>query len=196
MNKALIAEFWGTFVLGLMVALSVTGSFVVPTPLLAAMVLGLFVYMIGGISGCHINPAVSIGLWSVGKLSKDDLVKYVAAQFLAAVAVIALLSVWSVEMMEITPRHWEAEFLGMMLFTFGIGAAVFGKHSASLSGLIVGGSLFIGIAISALGGGPGILNPAVGATLQVFDVVYWLAEIVGAVAGFGLAKYMFESVEK
>jgi aquaporin Z len=49
------------------------------------------VYTIGGISGCHINPAITLGMWMRGKISTSDGVSYVVAQMLGALAGAALL---------------------------------------------------------------------------------------------------------
>lgn len=43
-------------------------------------------YAIGPISGCHLNPAVSIGLWAGGRFQANQLVPYIAAQVLGAIA--------------------------------------------------------------------------------------------------------------
>ncbi|HYG32560.1 MAG TPA: aquaporin Z [Methylophilaceae bacterium] len=43
-------------------------------------------FAIGHISGCHLNPAVSIGLWMAGRFSASKLAPYIAAQVLGAVA--------------------------------------------------------------------------------------------------------------
>ena len=43
-------------------------------------------YAIGHISGCHLNPAVSIGLWAGGRFDKKDLLPYIAAQVLGGIA--------------------------------------------------------------------------------------------------------------
>lgn len=45
----------------------------------------LFAYAIGGVSGCHINPAVTIGLLVAGKISMKDTVLYMIAQILGAI---------------------------------------------------------------------------------------------------------------
>src|SRR5512134_3509868 len=42
-------------------------------------------FAIGHISGCHLNPAVSVGLWAGGRFSAGRLLPYVAAQVLGAV---------------------------------------------------------------------------------------------------------------
>ncbi len=43
-------------------------------------------YAIGHISGCHLNPAVSVGLWAGGRFPANQLVPYVLAQVLGAIA--------------------------------------------------------------------------------------------------------------
>jgi len=49
-------------------------------------------YAIGHISGCHLNPAVSFGLWAGGRFSMAELPGYVVAQTLGAIVAAALLS--------------------------------------------------------------------------------------------------------
>ena len=63
----------------------------------AALAFGVTVltmaYAIGHISGCHLNPAVSFGLWAGGRFAAKDLVPYVIAQVVGAIAAAAVLYV-------------------------------------------------------------------------------------------------------
>jgi aquaporin Z len=53
-------------------------------------------YGIGPISGCHINPAVSIGVWAAGRMSVKDLIGYWIGQFLGAILAAWVLSFYIV----------------------------------------------------------------------------------------------------
>ena len=50
-------------------------------------------YAIGHISGCHLNPAVSIGLWIGGRFDKKELIPYIIAQVLGGIAGAGILYV-------------------------------------------------------------------------------------------------------
>jgi len=50
-------------------------------------------YGIGPISGCHINPAVSLGVWSAGRLSLKDLAGYIVGQFAGGILAAIVLAV-------------------------------------------------------------------------------------------------------
>ncbi|MBQ8904130.1 MAG: aquaporin [Oscillospiraceae bacterium] len=90
-----IAEFIGTFVLVLfacgtaaMTGCSTTefNTAYVVTALAFGLVIVAMAYSIGNVSGCHINPAVSIAMLISGKMNVKDFIGYVAAQFLGAIA--------------------------------------------------------------------------------------------------------------
>ncbi len=98
--KKYLAEFIGTFVLvlfGCGVA-AVTGCAVpeagyVATALAFGLCIVAMAYSIGNISGCHVNPAVSLGCLLAGRMSGRDFVGYVIAQVLGAIAGAAVLMV-------------------------------------------------------------------------------------------------------
>jgi glycerol uptake facilitator-like aquaporin len=191
--KKYIAEAIGAGTLTLVVGLSLAGTFPVSTPILAALTLGLFVYSMGHVSGTHINPAVTIGVWSIGKISNKDAVSYVAAQFFGALVALGLLGEFNmVTGLEIDNSFLIgiAEMLGTFFFAFGIASVVYGRTPGSLSGLMIGGSLLLGIAISAMLGANGVLNPAVAFGISSFGAMYILGPVLGAVLGMQVYKYL------
>ena len=92
--KKYLAEFIGTCVLvtfGCGTAMTVGcdarfGSGYVLTALAFGLVIVAMAYSIGNVSGCHINPAVSIGMLTAGKMTVKDFCGYIVAQFLGAIA--------------------------------------------------------------------------------------------------------------
>ena len=97
--KKCVAEFIGTFVLvffacgtAAVVGCSATnGTGYLLTALAFGLVIVAMAYSIGNISGCHINPAVSIAMLVSGKMNIKDFIGYVVAQFLGATAGAAVL---------------------------------------------------------------------------------------------------------
>lgn len=195
--KKYIAEVMGTMFLTFVVILSLSGNFVVPTPVLAGITLALFVYSVGHISGAHINPAVTIGAWSIKKISDKDAIAYIISQFFGASIAIILATAFKIEFAKLTLSANSltigfAELLGMAIFTFGIASVVYGKVNNGFSGFVVGASLFLGIVISILLGANGVLNPAVAFGIKSFDIMYILGPILGSVAGMWGYKYLSE----
>jgi aquaporin Z len=193
MNKYL-AEFIGTFTLTSVVLLSLTGVFPVSTPVLAGLVLGIFVYTIGHISGTHLNPAVTVGLWSIGKIRLEAAASYIAAQMLAGLSAMLLMTMALGRVSTLSSNFsltvLMAEILGMALFTFGIAAVVYGRAEDDFSGVVVGASLFLGIAVAAMLGSNGVLNPAVALGIGSFGLAYILGPVLGSVIGFNLYKFV------
>ncbi len=65
---------------------------------------------------------------------------------------------------------------------------VYGKTPSGLSGVVVGGSLLLGIAIAAGFGSNGVLNPAVAFGIGSFGLMYIAGPILGAVCGMQAYK--------
>ena len=99
--KKLVAEFIGTFwlVLGgcgsavLAAAFPEVGIGLVGVSLAFGLTVLTIAYSLGHISGAHLNPAVSIGLWAGGRFSSKDLFPYIAAQILGGLLAAAVLYV-------------------------------------------------------------------------------------------------------
>lgn len=87
------AEFFGTFwlVLGgcgsavLAAAFPAVGIGLLGVSLAFGLTVLTMAFAIGHISGCHLNPAVSIGLWAGGRFPAKDLVPYIIAQVLGGI---------------------------------------------------------------------------------------------------------------
>ncbi len=96
--KKLIAEAIGTMVLVLMgCGAAVFNSCGVDSAsvLMTAVAFGLAVvgmaYTIGGVSGCHINPAITLGVWMSGRMKASEALSYMAAQVVGAFVGSAIL---------------------------------------------------------------------------------------------------------
>jgi len=93
------AEFFGTFwlVLGgcgsavLAAAFPNVGIGLLGVSLAFGLTVLTMAYAIGHISGCHLNPAVSLGLWAGGRFPAKDLIPYIAVQVLGAIAAAGIL---------------------------------------------------------------------------------------------------------
>ncbi len=92
--KKLIAEFFGTWwlVLGgcgsavLAAGFPELGIGFVGVSIAFGLTVVTMAYAIGHISGCHLNPAVTIGLWAGGRFEAKDILPYIIAQVLGATA--------------------------------------------------------------------------------------------------------------
>ena len=85
--KKYIAEGVGTAMLTLIACgIAVTVNDYLAVALGFGLVLTAMIYLIGDISGCHINPAVSFGMFLSGKMKFDEFWKYVVAQIAGAFA--------------------------------------------------------------------------------------------------------------
>jgi aquaporin Z len=99
MGRKALAEFFGTFwlVLGgcgsavLSAAFPEVGIGLLGVALAFGLTVLTMAYSIGHISGCHLNPAVTVGLWAGGRFPARDIPAYVAAQVVGAIAAAFIL---------------------------------------------------------------------------------------------------------
>jgi glycerol uptake facilitator-like aquaporin len=75
----LVAEFFGTFIL--LMAIFATGN-----ALIIGLTLSLNIWLLGGISGSHLNPAVSLAMLVKGGISTTEFVTYTLTQLAGAVS--------------------------------------------------------------------------------------------------------------
>lgn len=171
--KKYLAEFIGTCVLtlfgcGSAVAantLLAQSNVVVPlgfSTLLIAFAFGLSIvamaYSIGNISGCHINPAVSLGMLVSGRMNVKDFVGYVISQFLGGILGAGLLCVILGSNASLgTNGFGEASAIGIsmgiaflveVILTFVFVLAILGVTSKAENGRVAG--LVIGFTLTLI----------------------------------------------
>ncbi len=194
----ILAEFLGTALLTLAV-LAVSKS-TIGIPYFVAIAAGLVVATVtltlGAVSGAHLNPLVTIGLWTVRRIKILPAIVYLAAQFLGGIAAYWLFTyfvgqTWSNTHSSFEARVLVAEAVGAFIFSLGWAATVFQKLEGGRAAATVGMSLMLGVLVSAAGAG-GIVNPAValGAQSWVWGT-FVLGPILGGIIGFNLYSLLF-----
>ncbi|MDL2252833.1 MIP family channel protein [Ruminococcaceae bacterium OttesenSCG-928-I18] len=233
--KKYLAELVGTFVLvffgcGTAVVLGglsggVDGSTlgVVAIALAFGLSIVASAYAIGPVSGCHVNPAVSLSMLILGKLSTKDFIGYVIAQIVGALAGSAVLKivVSSSEVLKtgtgLGQNGYGSEsavglslggaLLVEIVLTFVFVLAIIGVTSsvktASLAGLVIGLTLtfvhIIGIPLTGTSVNPArSLAPAlfVGGPALTQVWVFLLAPLVGAALAAIVYKAVFTVPEE
>ena len=218
MNKAL-AEFLGTMTLVLLGcgAAVIAGKEVGVLGISFAFGLALIAmaYGIGPVSGCHINPAVSLGALIAGRLSSSDFVQYVIAQCLGAIVgalilyliVSGKLSGYDLGTSGLGQNGWGAGYLGEygmvsaflfeLVATFLFVVVILGSTGrgapTAMAGLAIGLTLvvihIVGIQVTGVSVNPArSLGPALfaGALSQLW--LFIIAPLLGAAAAGALFK--------
>ena len=169
------------------------------TPLAIGFTLAVLVYSTGHISGAHLNPAVSVGVFLRGGLGVAELVAYLVAQFVGgALAALASRAVWpaggEAMVIDVGPAFFvEALFTLILVWVVLNTATSKGTEGNSFYGLAIGGTVFVGAAtVGSISGGG--FNPAVALGLSVggyFDGASLWLYIVAPVVGGVLAALLF-----
>ena len=158
--KKYVAECIGTFVLVLF-ACGVAGQTCGPANegsgyLITALAFGLVIvamaYSIGNVSGCHINPAVSIAMLASGKMSLKDFCGYVAAQFVGGIAGAGVLNLIVRDTAKLGTNalyngNALLSFVIETILTFVFVIAILGvtsrESNGNVAGLVIGGALVL-----------------------------------------------------
>ena len=154
------AEFIGTAVL-VFFACGVAGQICTPengtagligTALAFGLVIVAMAYSIGNVSGCHINPAVSIAFLIKGDLSVKDFCGYIVAQFAGAIAGAGALNTVvrdtsKLGMNALYHDAWFPTFVIEAILTCVFVLAILGvtskKENSTVAGLVIGGALVL-----------------------------------------------------
>ncbi|HKT10060.1 MAG TPA: aquaporin [Gemmatimonadaceae bacterium] len=205
--KRYTAEFLGTFILvaigpgAVMVAASTHTFGPLGISLAFGVVVALCVACFGHVSGAHINPAVTIGFWSVRRFPTRDLVPYIVAQCVGAVAASATLA-WilgpvgnfgaTVPLVS-TVRAFAVEggytaILGLVI----MGVATDARTPAAVAPFAIGATVFAGALVTGpLTGGSfnpaRTLGPALVGGVWTSHWLYWAAPVSGMV--FAMRTY-------
>lgn len=220
MNKQ-VAEFLGTFTLVLFGcgAAVIAGGDIGLTGISFAFGLALIgmAYGIGAVSGCHINPAVSLGMVAAGRMTMPEAIQYIIAQVAGAiVATLVLLTIangtadYSVAANGLGQNGWGEGYLGEygvisafvfeVIATFIFMVVILGATSAgapaAMAGLAIGLTLvvihLVGINITGVS-----VNPARSIGPALFSGFWAIAQlplfIVAPILGAVGAGLMFKS---
>ena len=156
--KKYLAEFIGTCVLvlfacGVAGQICITGvSGLIGTALAFGLVIVAMAYSIGNVSGCHINPAVSLAMLISKKMTAKDFCGYIIAQFLGAIAGALLLNlivanpdqlgcnaIWN----NSTWLSFLIEVILTFVFVFAILGVTSKESNGNIAVLVIGGALVL-----------------------------------------------------
>lgn len=214
--KALVAEFVGTFTLVFAgIGAIAIGVDLVGVALAHGLALAIMITAMGAVSGGHLNPAVTVGLWVAGKFPAGKVLGYLVAQVAGAVAAALLVRLALPEQTTVVGTGTPVLGVGVgvgsailleAVLTFFLVFAVLGtivdKRAPRLGGLFVGLSVVMGILVA----GPitgAALNPArhLGPALLAGGEylgqfwIYWVGPVIGGVMAALLYRGVIEAPE-
>lgn len=156
--NALLAEMIGTFILVSAVVFTSGDAF------FSGLTYIVLAFALLAISGAHLNPAVTFGLWTLRKIPAVRMLAYWLAQFLGAIAAIVVTQLFSGLAYDFSlgsfgsfePKIFFAELIGAAVLLFGFSAAVNRGQTDPAKAVGIGLSLFLGLVMAT-----GLLSEAV-----------------------------------
>ncbi|MBE6663298.1 MAG: aquaporin [Ruminococcaceae bacterium] len=225
--KKYIAEFIGTFVLvtlacGVAVVVGCgTAGGVVATSLAFGLVIVAMAYSVGNISGCHINPAVSLAMLITKKITGKEFLFYVISQFLGATAGALVLGAFTKQFENLGGNVAQATlvnaygdvgslFIALLVevvltfvFVFAILGVTSKTENSTVTGVVIGLTLtlvhLLGIGLTgtsvnpARSFGPALLQAFAGNTDALAQI--WIF-IVGPLVGAAIAAFVHMALTK
>ena len=227
-RQAYVAEFIGTFALVFFGSMSVIIFFTttnysnpqastIGIALARGFILMVMFYAIGNISGCHVNPAITITAVALRKMEYSDGIAYLLAQVLGAVLAGAAdvviqpgngsniqfglpFPMQAIGGNELTAVLVEIIITFFLMLSF-YAAVYAGKVDPAASGLLIGMTWAAGILVAApltgAAANPAMwLGPAVASLNFTSAWVYWVGPILGALLGGFTYEYLLTPRKK
>lgn len=195
---AVVAEFLGTATLAFVV-LNVSRS-TIGIPYFVAIAGGLAVVLMGAsiATDVHMNPALTLGLWTARRVKTSKAVVYIIAQFLGGWAAYGLYKYF----VHGTVQHVSSGFTGRVLVAEAAGTFVFTVAAASVlydkvwgwrRAVVVGGAYTLGVVVASAASN-GFVNPAVALASNSWGWgTYALGPVLGAIIGINLYALLFSN---
>lgn len=220
--KKFCAEFIGTFVLVLFACGTATvlgcstdkanGAYIL-TALAFGLVIVAMAYSIGNVSGCHINPAVSLGVLINGGMSVKEFIVYLIAQFTGATAGATVLGMLAGFDSSLGTNgyymgvSWKYSLMAETILTFVFVLVILGvtskKKYEKVAGMVIGmtltlvhifGIYFTGTSVNpARSFGPALIKAFAGDTTAISQ--YWVF-LVGPLLGAVIAAIVYKFILK
>ena len=223
--KKFFAEFLGTFVLVFIGAGSavIAGGQVGVLGIAFAFGIAVLtmVYAIGPISGCHINPAITVSMFAAGKIDAKNTLSYIVAQVLGAILGAGILYLiasgkdgYDIAVNGLGQNGWGPGYLGeygmtvafmaevvlTAIFLLVIFGATSEKANGKFAGIAIGLALtmihIVGIQITGTSVNPArSIGPALFVGGQAISQLwlFMVAPIIGGLVGTFVYKYLIES---
>lgn len=210
LGRRCIAEFFGTFALvaigpgAVMVAARSHAFGQMGIAVAFGLVVTIVVASSGHLSGAHINPAVTIGFWSVRRFRTSDVLPYVVAQCVGAIAA-SFVCGWILGPMAMfgatipalpIPQSFVVEmgYTGILGFVI-IAVATDERTPPAVAPFAIGATVFAGALVTGpLTGGSfnpaRSLGPAVASGQWTAHWLYWAAPIAGMILAMRLYEYL------
>ena len=217
-TKALIAEFIGTFALIFVGVGTIAGNYLtngstglVGIALAHGLTIAVMASATGAISGGHLNPAVTLGLFCAQKIDAVNAIGYIIAQCLGSIAAAFLIklcipaaALTAVEMGTPALANGVSHSMGLLteiILTFFLVFVIYGtavdKRAPKVGGLFIG----LTVALDILIGGPitgAAMNPArhLGPALLGGGLdniwIYWVGPVIGGILAAVIYKTTLE----
>lgn len=191
-----VAEFLGTALL-VMVAIvmseTTSVSYFIATSL--GLSLAAIALVFGPISGAHVNPGITFGMWTARKIGTIRGLVYIAAQLLGGLASWQLFQYMVNKDLPAKTTSWTwqiflAELIGTAILALAYTAWMTRAYNALEGAFVLGFAVFTAVLVAAVASA-GYINPAIALGVRNFSGVYILGPLVGGLIGVNLYAQLF-----